>query len=642
MKVTLVEFSVFERVAPLVSGYLQAYAATDPTVRDACHFEKYITTVKTPAERITRDLINAQADVYAFSCYVWNMGLVRSILPALRLARPRAHFILGGPQVMHHAAHYLDPADERTAVCNGEGEVTFTHYLRALAERWSWPAGGPDLRGVHGISFYDDHELITTPARPRIADLDSIPSPFLTGVFGAEYSMSILETNRGCPFRCGFCFWGAATNDRVYRFDEQRVKDEITWMAGHGILFLYIADANWGMLSRDVQISEHIADCARRYRSPNVVYFSASKNKPRTVTQIASIFQDAGLVTSQPVSLQTLDSQSLELVSRSNIRLSAFAEVQQDLRAKNISSFIELIWPLPGETLDSFKKGISTLCDNDAQTIIAYPHLLLHNTPLDRSAGELGLVTRPVGGAVSDARVVTATSQVSERDFAEGMRYFYAVHALHNTRSLYAVERYLVKAGALGYGDLYSAFADFWRDHCAGDPVASYVEKSIGDADYYDVNNYGIFIHTVLHAHRAEFADEIRRFARSQPWWDSAVVPVLFDIDALSRPYIYSNTPLESAADTLGVLRVVNSSERAYTVQVPTQHLPLVADAVGVRQAPADGLFVVNHKRMQYPFMAAQSLDHNGSYCHGMIEKIGNILPSWQPARDFRPGKERL
>ncbi len=68
----------------------------------------------------------------------------------------------------------------------------------------------------------------------------------------------------GCPYHCGFCYWGAATNDRVYRFDEQRVRDEITWLASHDVMCLYIADANWGMLSRDVDLSQHIADCARK------------------------------------------------------------------------------------------------------------------------------------------------------------------------------------------------------------------------------------------------------------------------------------------------------------------------------------------------------------------------------------------
>ncbi len=624
--VTFVEFPVFERITPLVSGYLEAYACIDPFLRGSYQFDKYTTNIRTSPDVIIKDLAGAAADIYAFSCYVWNMGLVRTVLAGLRQARPQARVLLGGPQVMHHAHAYLDPADERMAICNGEGEITFTNYLRALTE----PA--PDLHAVGGLSFYADGTLVTTPGQPRISDLNDIPSPFLAGAFSSGYSMSIIETNRGCPYHCGFCYWGAATNDRVYRFEEERVRDEITWMARNEILFIYIADANWGMLSRDIEFSQHIADCAREYRLPNIVYFSAAKNKPHAVTKITSIFQDAGLISSQPVSMQTIEPRSLELIARSNIKLTAFASVQEDLREKGISSFIELIWPLPGETLESFKSGISTLCDNDAQTVIAYSHLLLNNTPIYHSRDDLELVTRPAGGDIGDARIVIATQDVSEAEFAEGMRYFYALHALHNTRTVRAIGRYLSRKHAISYGELFSAFADFWREQPADDPIVSFVERSIRNAEYYDINNYGLFIHTVLHEHRHLFSDQVRRFLASQPWWADATVRALYDIDVLNRPYVYSNTPLDDHEQPLEALRVVDRAARNYTVFVPEEYWQELAACVRLEAPAGDGLFVVDHKRMQYPLMTMQTADHNGSYCHGMIEKIENIAPLWRPA----------
>jgi hypothetical protein len=48
-RVALVELSVFERIAPLVSGYLQAYATTDDAVRAGWQFQQYTTSIKTPA-----------------------------------------------------------------------------------------------------------------------------------------------------------------------------------------------------------------------------------------------------------------------------------------------------------------------------------------------------------------------------------------------------------------------------------------------------------------------------------------------------------------------------------------------------------------------------------------------------------------
>ncbi len=625
-KVLLVELTVFERMTPLVSGYLQAYAMADPAIRGEYRFERYSAVARSPRADVIRDLIRSAADVYAFSCYVWNMGLVRSVVEAIRQALPHAQIILGGPQVMSQAQRYLNRTDERTVICNGEGEITFAGYLSALAD------SGSRLDEVNGLSFYRDGELVTTPKQPRISSLDEIPSPFLTGVFDSAYSIAILETNRGCPYHCGFCFWGAATNDRVHRFDEQRVRDEIAWVAKNEILFLFIADANWGMLGRDVDISQHITNCAREHGAPNVVYFSAAKNKPHAVTKITSIFQDANLISSQPVSLQTLEPGSLELISRSNIKLSAFAQIQQDLREKRISSFVELIWPLPGETLESFKRGIAMLCENEAQTVIAYPHLLLNNTPIYHNAQRMGIVSRDAGGTAAEARVVIGTNEVSEDEFVEGMYYFYAFHALHNTRSLKTLIRYLVKQSAIPYQDIFGAFADFLRRRPAGDPILQYMERSIRDADYYDVNNYGLFIHAVMHEHRELFADHVRRFAESQEWWHDPKVPALFEIDVLNRPYMYSNTPMNVQAGDFRELRFLDRKPRSFTVQVPAEHISELADAVQVQAMPDDGTFIVDHKRLQYPFMPTQSRDHSGSYCHGMIEKVGNITPMWRPA----------
>jgi hypothetical protein len=623
--VTTVELTVFERITPLVSGYLEAYASTDPVVSKEFRFDKYTTSIKTPLETIAEVLLAKDSDVFAFSTYVWNVGLVRKLLVRLRQARPDVHIVLGGPQVMHHGLRYLDPADERMVVCNGEGEVTFTEYLRELT------APVPDLTTVAGLTMFRDGQLVTTPERPRIKDLETIPSPFLSGLISDEYSVSIIETNRGCPYHCGFCFWGAATNDRVYRFDEERVRDELTWMARNGTLFLYIADANWGMLARDVEFSEHIASLAREYRLPNVVYFSSAKNKPHAVTKITGIFQDAGLVASQPVSMQTLEPTSLKIIARDNIKLDAFGSVQDDLRDRGLSSFIELIWPLPGETLETFKHGIGTLCERDAHTIISYSHLLLNNTPIYHNREKLGLVTRPAGGEVAEAQIVIGTEQVTPDEFAEGMRYFYAVHAVHNTRSLRATAKYLTGKGITTFPELFSGMVEHWRGLPEDDAIVSYVERSIRDALFYDVGNYGLFVHMVLHEHRALFTRHLRDFVAAQPWWSDPTARALFEIDLLNRPYIYSSTPLEEFDRPFDTVVVSATSGRTRTVELdPSWHEELRRSVRLDPLVPQGPRFVVDYKRLQYPYMTGQSIDHNANYCHGMIEKIENIAPLWR------------
>jgi tRNA A37 methylthiotransferase MiaB len=629
-KVTFVELSVYDDILPLVSGYLEAYARADTDLARDYHFTKLIASARQPLDDIASSVIGTQADVYALSCYVWNSRVMRTLVRHIRAASPNAHIMLGGPQVMHHGDSYLDRTDERLALCNGEGEQTFAEYLRELL------SARPDLTKVSGLTCCKEGELVTTAQRARIADLNTIPSPFLTGLFDRDrYSTSIIETNRGCPFGCGFCYWGAATNDRVFRFDEQRVREEISWMAKNEIVYMFIADANWGMLGRDIEISRHIAYCAHESGNPNVVYFSAAKNKPKAVTQIVTILTDAGLIAAQPVSMQTLEPDSLKLIKRQNIKLEAFAQLQADLHERGVSSFTELIWPLPGETLESFKRGIGMLCERDAHSIISYGHLLLHNSPLYEQRAELDLVTRPVDDAVAEADIVIQTQEVSRDEFEEGMRYSYVVQAIQNTRAMRSVAAYLNEQGYLGYQELFDGFLAFWRQRPDGDPIVSFAERSIREAGYYDINNYGLFLHEILHSSRAVFREQLLEFARAAEWWQDRTARSLFSIDIVNCPYLYSNTPFEPLPETVvdpsvGI-KVVIGRQRTYEVNISASALESLPASVSLRGSyTRTGTFVVDHKRMQYPFRSTQDRDRNGSYAFGMIQRPENMMPVWR------------
>jgi len=623
-KVTFVELTIYEKIYPLVSGYLQAYAYQDSSLKNAFSFEKYSTTIKTSAASILQDLQKSDADVYAFSCYLWNMGLVKSILPMLLESKPEAYFMLGGPQVMHHGNKYLNPPNENLVICNGEGEKTFSEFLAETTN------SKPDFSNVRGLSFYREGEIVTTEKHDRLRNLDEIPSPFLNGIFDESYTMATFETNRGCPFSCGFCYWGAATNAKVFTFSEDRIREELNWLSAHNCVFLYLVDANWGIYARDIGLTEHIAELARTTRMPSVVYYSAAKNKPERMTQITEIFTNAGVVTSQPVSLQTMNEGSLELIDRKNIKLSSYVQLQERLNEKKISSFTELIWPLPGETLSSFKEGINRLCESKADTIISYPQLLLHNTSLYEKRDEFGLVTEQIDDRIGEVEVVVQTADVSYAESNEGMRFFYALHLLHNIRSLYMTTRYLNSHQEVKYSDVFTAFADFCKDH-RKNPVVDFFETSIEIRDYYDVFNYGKVVHFALHAYREEFEELCCQFVRQQQWWDDSMARSLFEVDLINKPYVYSNTPFKPKRYVFEKLQVGVAETQSYMVKVPEECLPYLTELIGLNddEEVQTTTFRVNHKRMQYPYMKAQSLEHNAAYCHGMVIRVEHMAPFW-------------
>ena len=416
-KATLVHLNSLPAVAPLVGGYLKAYAEADSDIRHNWDIELYTAHVRTPASQIIRHLVNRAPRVIGFSVYTWNVALVQRLLPALRgLLPPRTEYLLGGVEVMHCGQRYVDATWNNVAVCNGEGEQTFAEYLRQIED------DSRALETVNGLSFHRDGEWITTGSRPRITDLDQIPSPWLSGAIDLEgIDVVLFETNRGCPFACEFCFWGGAVGQKLHRIGSARIKEEISYITRHPIDTLWLIDANFGILPRDIEIAEYVVIAKKRHHSPKQVVFSSSKNTIDRVEQVSRILSQGGLLTSQPISLQSLNETALRLAKRDNIKTDVYLRLQRRLNEWGVSSFVELIWPLPGETLDSFKQGIEDLCTSGAQAFSVYPHLLLNNVGFRPRSAELGVITLKDDDPASGAEMVIQTNEVSHHQVHRGV-----------------------------------------------------------------------------------------------------------------------------------------------------------------------------------------------------------------------------
>ena len=257
--ITMCEFNYYPHMLPLVSGYLQSYARKDPEVAANTAFELYTRTASTPHEQIIEELVARQSDVYTISCYIWNMGLVRRILKPLAERVPHAHVILGGPQVQNHAQTYIRPDQERIFIANGEGEVIFYEFIKEVL------AGGRKFRNCPGLNFWQHGLVISTPSPPLIQELDEIPSPFLSGIYDDMPFVNVAyETNRGCPYTCSFCYFSRGGEYRkLRRFSQDRIRAELDWLTSRDLMYLFMADANWGVFKEDIETSRLLAEYAK-------------------------------------------------------------------------------------------------------------------------------------------------------------------------------------------------------------------------------------------------------------------------------------------------------------------------------------------------------------------------------------------
>lgn len=169
-------------------------------------------------------LYQAKADVYCFSCYIWNIEPTLKLIRDLKQVLPQAVIALGGPEVSYRPEEILATAPVDAVLC-GEGEELILPYLQGVQK------GKPFL-----------HPSIARPGCPtgviaQVENLDVIPF-----VYEGEPLDNILyyESSRGCPYRCAYCLSSTLHGVRFRSLD--KVKEELSYLCRHGAKLIKFVD----------------------------------------------------------------------------------------------------------------------------------------------------------------------------------------------------------------------------------------------------------------------------------------------------------------------------------------------------------------------------------------------------------------
>ena len=382
---------------PLALGYLKAYAQKDEAIRNAVDFRIFnYRGADQPIHMVPEVLVEQTPDILACSVFGWNFRNFGQLATTFRQLKPGGWTIFGGTHVALQAERVFRLYPDVDVVVNGEGEITFSNLLRAfLAGR-----SRHDLHDIRGISFRTETgELVTTEPEPRIKDLDTIPSPFLTGAIPLVddkgeflYDAVTMETNRGCPYKCAFCYWGGAIGQKIHAFSRERLSEEIELFGRMHIQNVCLCDANFGMLPADQGFLEDFLDTRSRHRFPSALTTSWAKNKGKLFYDIVRTMRQAGLHADFTLAIQTLDADALRSSRRENMAINKFEDLCEWLHNEGLGSYAEMIWGLPGETYDSFLHGYDQIA-RFVPRIATYSNLLLPNTAYDAERLEHEFVT---------------------------------------------------------------------------------------------------------------------------------------------------------------------------------------------------------------------------------------------------------
>jgi putative methyltransferase len=192
---------------------------------------------------------------------------------------------------------------------------------------------------------------------------------------------------RGCPYHCAFCDIGESYWNKIYWFDLDRIRQEIEWMGNRQIEYVSVCDSNWGISDRDIDITQWVIDTKLCHGFPKFWDVTWAKNNRSRVQQIALMDKQAGtrLFKGITFSVQSLDTDTLEKVHRFNLTDRNLESGMRFFQERDIATYSEIIWPMPGETLNSFERGLQKLINmGQRDFLMVHPLVLTPNAPMNQ------------------------------------------------------------------------------------------------------------------------------------------------------------------------------------------------------------------------------------------------------------------
>ncbi len=429
---------------PYSVGLLQSYALRHHPAPHTLEFLLPIYSRIRVDEAVER---LSTADLVLFSTYVWNIRISSEIAKRLREKHPHIGIIFGGPQVPDRAEQFIRENRFVDIAVHGEGEKVTLDLIQA------WPTR--KWAGIQGISYLTpEGEFRHHPKGPRLKDMNIIPSPFLTGIFEPimkanpnQRWIALWETNRGCPFSCTFCDWGSSTQARVFQFDLERLRQEAGWFADQKIEFVFCCDANFGMLPRDLDIAQFVADFKRERGYPHAMSVQNTKNATERAYMVQKILSDSGLNKGVTIAMQSMDPVTLKNIKRENISTDSYQELQRRFTRDKVETYTDLILGLPGETYASFKAGVAKVMENGQHNRIQFndcsilPNAEMGDPEYQKKHGIVTIESDIINihGSLADSeneilekqQLVIETGTMPRADWARTRAYCWMVALLH-------------------------------------------------------------------------------------------------------------------------------------------------------------------------------------------------------------------
>ncbi len=326
-------------------------------------------TIARDPQEIVDDLLACEPAIVGFGVYIWNVAQTTEVVRRLKAARPRVKVVLGGPEVSHELAEQaiVQWSDH---VITGWGDVSFPRLCRALLQ------GPPPLMKV-----------IPGEQPP----LDQIALPY--GEYSADdlaHRLLYVEASRGCPFKCEFCL--SSLDKTAWAFDLDAFLAQMDQLYRRGARHFKFVDRTFNLkVESSVRILQFFLD---RMGDDLFVHFEVIPDHlPDRLKEMIARFPPG--VLQFEVGIQSFNAEVQQRISRKQDNTRTEANLRWLVQQSPAHLHADLIFGLPGETLESFAAGFDRLHALGPHEIQLGLLKRLRGTPIARHTAAHGMVYDP-------------------------------------------------------------------------------------------------------------------------------------------------------------------------------------------------------------------------------------------------------
>ncbi|MCP4118194.1 MAG: B12-binding domain-containing radical SAM protein [Desulfobacteraceae bacterium] len=314
------------------------------------------------------------------------LGISRAIAESKN--RP-ARYIVGGHGPSPEPEYFLTITGADVAVI-GEGEETILELMEAFA------AHGP-LDEIKGIAYKNGSEVVVTPRRELIKDVDSIPWPAYE-LFPIEYYRLLRMPNtgnsdfvmpmlsgRGCTFKCNFCY----RLDKGFRpRSAEAIIEEIQYLKKE-FNISYIAFSDELLMSSKKRTAEL---CEAFLKADLNVKWDCNGRLNYATPEILKIMKQAGCVFIN-YGIEAFDDEVLRKMNKSLTTRQITSGIEATLAA-GMSPGLNMLFGHIGDNRETLKAAVDFLIkyDDGAQMRTIRPVTPYPGSPLYYYAIENGLI----------------------------------------------------------------------------------------------------------------------------------------------------------------------------------------------------------------------------------------------------------